>query len=81
MSCATANTGNRDLSGINIDDLYDYDPCEEYVLFNPSKQVKSIEVASFGDPVPFYLADDYEDCMLACECNGGSTRGCHELCE
>ncbi len=30
---------------------------------------------------PLLLADDYEDCMEDCICNGGSTRGCHEVCE
>lgn len=34
----------------------------------------------FASP-PVAHADDYEDCMIDCIANGGSTRGCHELCE
>ena len=30
---------------------------------------------------PLMLADDYEDCLCDCIGNGGSTRGCHEVCE
>ena len=30
---------------------------------------------------PIAHAEDYDDCMIDCEDNEGSTRGCHELCE
>ena len=58
VSCVTANTESRDLSGIN------------------EKNQTTIEDIKR----PLMLVDDYEDCMIDCIANGGSTRGCHEVC-
>ena len=61
VSCVTANTGKRDLSGINEK------PAQEQTLIEDKKR-------------PLMLVDDYDECMIDCTANGGSTRGCHCVC-
>ena len=37
--------------------------------------------ASLFGSLPIAHADDYEDCMARCTANGGSSQGCHQVCE
>ena len=61
VSCVTADTGERDLSGINEK------PAQEQTLIEDKKR-------------PLMLVDDYEECMIECKADGGSTKGCHCVC-
>ena len=47
----------------------------------PAWLAAAVLAASLFASSPIAHADDYEDCMIDCIANGGSTRGCHELCE
>ena len=60
VSCVTANTESRDLSGV--------------------KEKPGQEQTPEDKTRPLMLADDYEDCMIDCKANGGSTSTCHHVC-
>ena len=55
-------------------------------LENPFKLLEDYEfmekqAVEPENKAPLMLADDYEDCMHRCTCNGGSSKACHEVCE
>ena len=47
----------------------------------PTWLAAAVLAASLFAASPIAHADDYEDCMIDCIANGGSTRGCHDVCE
>ena len=48
---------------------------------NDFEHLSTSQDKNYKDKAPLMLADDYEDCMCDCIANGGSTRGCHDVCE
>ena len=48
---------------------------------NDFEHLPTSQDKNYKDKTPLMLADDYEDCMCDCIGNGGSTRGCHDVCE
>ena len=49
---------------------------------NPFEMLNEIQKEASGEGErPLMLADDYEDCMDDCTCNGGSSKGCHQVCK
>ena len=93
LSCVTAGTKSRDLSGVNPEpELSSLDnqfktcvsDCTQkggILIFCSDDCLKTAHAESLNNKKPLMLADDYEDCMIYCIANGGSTRGCHEVCE
>ena len=90
VSCVTANTGERDLSGVNTEpELSSIDNQFKTCVSDCTAKGglsfwcsdSCLKTAKMKQKRPLMLADDYEDCMIDCTANGGSSRGCHEVCE
>ena len=90
VSCVTANTGKRDLSGVNLTpELSSIDnqfktcvsdcTAKDGLSFWCSDDC--LKTAKMKQKRPLMLADDYEDCIIDCIEHGGSTRGCHKVCK
>ena len=89
-SCVTANTGERDLSGVNpkpelssIDNQFKtcVSDCTAKGGLSFWCSDSCLKTAKIKQKKPLMLADDYEDCMTYCMAIGDSSRGCHEVCE
>ena len=88
VSCVTANTGKRDLSGVNIKpELSSIDNQFKTCVSDCTAKGglsfwcsdSCLETAKIKQKKPLKLAD-YATCMWACQRDGGSEGECHEAC-
>ena len=90
VSCVTANTGERDLSGVNpkpelssIDNQFKtcVSDCTAKGGLSFWCSDSCLKTAEIKQKKPLMLADDYDTCVKGCISDGGSSRQCHRVCE